>query len=260
MSKRKKAKRVTPARSVKSGRGRIIAVIALMAMLSVTGLLVAHRASLWGATPTVAPQSTPSLAKEYIYAGGKLIATEEPPGAPSCSFSINPISQSFASSGGTGSVGVTITAGTGCNWTATSNASWINITSGSSGTGNGTVNYSVASNSGAARTGTMTIAGQTFTVNQDAAGGSCVTAITPTSRTFTSFGGNSTVTVTASGCTWTAVSNASWITITTSMPVTGSIKVRYNVASNSGTCRVGTITIGSFTHTITQSGSAGSCP
>jgi hypothetical protein len=42
-----------------------------------------------------------------------------------------------------------------------SNATFITITSGSSGTGNGTVNYSVAANTGTtSRTGTMTIAGQ----------------------------------------------------------------------------------------------------
>ena len=47
-----------------------------------------------------------------------------------CTYSINPTSASFASGGGTGSV--TVTAGTGCSWTATSNASFITITSGSS--------------------------------------------------------------------------------------------------------------------------------
>jgi len=63
----------------------------------------------------------------------------------------------------------TITLGTStspCSWTATSNAAWITITGGSSGTGNGTVTYNVAANTGAVRTGTITIAGQTFTVIQ----------------------------------------------------------------------------------------------
>jgi hypothetical protein len=83
-----------------------------------------------------------------------------------CTYYIFPTSQSFSSAGGSGSVNVT--APSGCPWTATSNASWITITSGSSGNGNGTVNYSVASNpSTTPRTGTMTIAGQTFTVTQD---------------------------------------------------------------------------------------------
>jgi M6 family metalloprotease-like protein len=81
-----------------------------------------------------------------------------------CTYSISPSSQSFTASGGTGSVSVTTQSG--CGWTAVSNASWTTITSGSSGTGSGTVNYSVASTT-SARTGTMTIAGQTFTVSQE---------------------------------------------------------------------------------------------
>ena len=89
---------------------------------------------------------------------------------PTCTYSISPTSQHFSATGGTGSVNVTTQGG--CSWTATSNNSWIHITSGSSGTGNGTVNYSVAANSGtSSRTGTMTVAGHTFTVTQDGAGG-----------------------------------------------------------------------------------------
>jgi hypothetical protein len=82
-----------------------------------------------------------------------------------CTYSISPTSASQPSGGGTGSVSVT--AGAGCNWTAASNASFITITSGASGSGSGTVNYSVAANTGTtSRTGTLTIAGQTFTVTQ----------------------------------------------------------------------------------------------
>jgi hypothetical protein len=41
-------------------------------------------------------------------------------------------------------------------------------------TGSGTVNYTVAANQGSDRTGTMTIAGQTFTVNQKGSGSGSV--------------------------------------------------------------------------------------
>jgi Zn-dependent metalloprotease len=82
-----------------------------------------------------------------------------------CSFSISPTSASAAAGGGTGTVSVTATAG--CTWSAISNATFITVTGGSSGTGNGTVSYSVAANGGTtSRTGTITIAGQTFTVTQ----------------------------------------------------------------------------------------------
>ncbi|HEY1402543.1 MAG TPA: M36 family metallopeptidase, partial [Pyrinomonadaceae bacterium] len=61
-----------------------------------------------------------------------------------CSFSISPTSASQPATGGTGSVSVT--AGAGCNWSAVSNAAFITITAGASGTGSGTVSYSVAAN------------------------------------------------------------------------------------------------------------------
>jgi Zn-dependent metalloprotease len=87
-----------------------------------------------------------------------------------CTFSISPTSASVAAGGATGSV--TVTATSGCSWTAVSNSSFITITGGSSGTGNGTVTYSVASNTAStSRTGTLTIAGQTFTVTQAGTGG-----------------------------------------------------------------------------------------
>ena len=59
-----------------------------------------------------------------------------------------------------------------------SNDPFITITSGSSGTGNGKVDYTVPGNTNTtALTGTMTIAGQTFTVNQ--AAGGCTFKLSP---------------------------------------------------------------------------------
>ena len=53
-----------------------------------------------------------------------------------------------------------------CTWTAVSNNSFLTITQGSSGTGNGVVVVSISANTGPARTGTITAAGLTFTFNQ----------------------------------------------------------------------------------------------
>lgn len=84
--------------------------------------------------------------------------------AGACIYSIIPTSQSFPTSGGRGSVSVT--AASGCTWNAISSASWISITSGSNGSGIGTVSYSVAPNTGGSRAGTLMIAGLTFTITQ----------------------------------------------------------------------------------------------
>jgi hypothetical protein len=84
-----------------------------------------------------------------------------------CTYTLIPTSSSLGHSGGAGSLAVT-TSESGCPWSAISNASWITITSGNTGTGNGTVSYSVSANrTGSSRIGTITIAGKTFTVTQD---------------------------------------------------------------------------------------------
>jgi hypothetical protein len=87
-----------------------------------------------------------------------------------CSVSISPTGQSFPASGGTGTINV-MTASS-CHWTASSGASWITITSGSSGTGNGALSYSIAQNSAtSSRTGNLSVSGQSFTVTQSGSGG-----------------------------------------------------------------------------------------
>ena len=74
------------------------------------------------------------------------------------------ISKLFTTTGGTGIIRVT--SGSSCAWQASSSASWITITSGGSGTGPGNVQYTIANNTGAQRTGTVTVAGQTYLITQ----------------------------------------------------------------------------------------------
>jgi hypothetical protein len=91
-------------------------------------------------------------------------------GTGGCTYVVSPTSEVFSADGGTGIVSVG-SAG-GCAWSAVSHEGWIIITSGSSGSGNGTVQYTVSSNSGASsRTGTMTVSGQTVTILQQGVSG-----------------------------------------------------------------------------------------
>ena len=84
-----------------------------------------------------------------------------------CSFSLSGSGQSFSAPGGTGNV--TVTTSSGCAWSATSSESWLTVVSGASGTGAGVVMFRVAVNtSGLARAASLSIGGQTFTVNQTA--------------------------------------------------------------------------------------------
>ncbi len=86
-------------------------------------------------------------------------------GSGTCSYSVTPEARPADASGGNGTIAV-MTA-SGCSWTAVANNNWLQITSASSGSGNGQVTYTVQPNSSVnSRTGSLTIAGQTFTVNQ----------------------------------------------------------------------------------------------
>ncbi len=68
-----------------------------------------------------------------------------------CSATFNPTTTAVPSSGGAGDLFVSSTPG--CAWVARSLAAWITVTSGTSGTGDGVVSYSVAANSGPAAHG-----------------------------------------------------------------------------------------------------------
>jgi uncharacterized repeat protein (TIGR01451 family) len=84
--------------------------------------------------------------------------------ASTCTYATAPSNQSFAAGGGTGAI--TVTSLQGCPWTAVSSSSWITITSGASGSGNGTVNFNVSATT-APRAGHITVAGQNFAVYQE---------------------------------------------------------------------------------------------
>ncbi len=87
--------------------------------------------------------------------------------APACTYGVSPAGATVGASGGAGTVAVTPTAG--CAWTATSDVPWLVITSPCSCSGSGTFTYAVAPNpTPLARGGTLTVAGQTFTVTQAA--------------------------------------------------------------------------------------------
>jgi hypothetical protein len=184
------------------------------------------------------------------------------PPAPSCNPTISPTSQSIAAAGGAGTT-VTVSAPSTCRWTASSGVSWIAIGSGASGTGNGTVTFTVAANTGAERTGTLTIAGRTFTVTQGGTSSPtpppppppapCSYSISPRNDNAPVLGDTGTVEVsTTSGCAWTAASNASWISVTSGASGTGNGRVTYVVLANVGGSRSGTLTIAGQTFTVSQ--------
>ena len=178
-----------------------------------------------------------------------------------CVYGMLPGSTTIGSGGGPGSVFVTTT-GSNCPWTATSSAPWVLLTGLTSGTGSGTVPFSVEFNNGVARVATITAAGISVTVKQEGVtqpGCSFVPA--PTTASYSHAGGSGAFNVTASSgsCAWYAASNSHWITVTSNPNVTGNGSVSYTVAPNpAGNARSGTIVVGTSgsttNFTVTQQG------
>jgi hypothetical protein len=88
--------------------------------------------------------------------------------APCDTSGVTPVTlpaKNFTSAGGTGTVAITYPST--CSWAVTGLPSWITISSGASGKGNGTVYYTVAANGGAARSTVATFVNNTQTISQD---------------------------------------------------------------------------------------------
>ena len=89
--------------------------------------------------------------------------------AAQCGFTVLASSTQFGPVAGIGTLN--ITAPSGCDWTAVSNASWLTITSGQNGNGSGGATFSVTPNTGPTRTATITVAGQVLNITQAGTGG-----------------------------------------------------------------------------------------
>jgi hypothetical protein len=188
--------------------------------------------------------------------GGQTFTVTQAAAPPPCTFSIAPTAQSVADTGGSGSVALTASAAT-CAWTASANVAWLTLSSGASGTGNGTVAFTVAVNTGPARSGTLTIGGQTFAVSQAAPPPPpCNFGISPMSQDVPAGGGSGSIVVTASpaSCAWTATAGVPWLTITSGASGTGDGTVGFSAAANPGGQRSGTLTVAGQPFTVTQAG------
>jgi hypothetical protein len=157
----------------------------------------------------------------------------------------------------------------GCTWTAAPGAGWITVVGGATGTGSGTISFTVTDNWDAPRLGNVMVrwptpsAGQNVRVQQ----AGCTYAVSTTSVTMASAGGPGRFDVyqqsdpyTCGGplqnaCRWTAQSDVAWITVTTSMPQAGDNPVSFSVAANdSAAPRTGRITVRDKSVVITQAG------
>jgi hypothetical protein len=180
---------------------------------------------------------------------------------PPCTFTLSSPAATVASEGGEHRV--TVDTQSSCAWTAAAAVSWITVTAGASGRGQGAVTYVVAANTTPSpRTGTMTIATQTHTVTQDGRPPvTCTYDLSPSTADFTKDGGTATFSVAAPAeCPWTARSSASWVVVSGDGSGMGPGSVSFTVSRHTDTdARSATIEVADRAFRVNQSGDAGAC-
>jgi len=159
-----------------------------------------------------------------------------------CAYSFGSGSQAVAAGGGTGSFQVT--AATGCEWISSASASWITLAYPQWGGNGGTVNFTVAGNSGAARSGTITAGGQTFAINQ---AGTSVGG-TPLAVSVSPASGNSA----SSSYTFTFSDSAGWQSINVA-----DILINSNFIDGRHACYVAVVPAQSAVYLVDDAGDAG---
>jgi len=176
---------------------------------------------------------------------GSVVTVEQSPG---CASEVEPSAVSVPVAGGPGAISVR--AGGGCGWSASTNTPWISITSGAKGSGDGRVEFTVAANSGPARAGSLEIAGRTVAVTQPAG---CAYEVDRSAFSAPVAGGPGAISVrTGGGCGWSASTNTPWISITSGANGSGDGRVDFMVTANSGPARAGSLEIAGRTVAVTQ--------
>jgi hypothetical protein len=176
--------------------------------------------------------------------------------AATCSISLSSTNRNHGYAATNNSVDVDTAAG--CVWPVSTPDSWIQILSGSPGTGTGTVSYAVLSNLNLTpRDGSIQIGNRTLTLHQAAF--DCNYKLSPTSRSH-GFGATSSTTTNSvvitnvtPGCTWSVNNTNDWIIITSGLSGTGNSNFTYTVGANSGTTtRTGYVVVEDQVLTLTQ--------
>ncbi len=172
---------------------------------------------------------------------------------PACSYRLAPTSRTVGRGGDDFTVNVV--APSGCNWSVSTDAPWITIVDGRTGSGNGAFRLRVAPNGGAERSATVRAATQILTVQQ--AGGECRVSIKPTNYNAGRGPDNIRIAVSADpGCTWTTTTDAPWVTVAAGQSGSGDGVVRLQIPANDGPPRMAAIAIAGNTFTLRQEGSS----
>lgn len=165
--------------------------------------------------------------------------------------SFDPPTRNFTKDGG--GAAIIVTAGAAEAWTATTTASWLNISPTTSGTGSGTVAYLVSANFSAdTRVGTIVIGGSPHTVTQTG----YPSTLNPASATFNLAGGSGQITVTVeAGIAWSAVPDQTWVKVVSGGTGFGSGTVNFTADPYSDVAtRFANVSVAGKIFTVSQTG------
>ena len=185
--------------------------------------------------------ATTSRASSLSVGGQTHAITQDARPPTACSYELSAGAAQFNKDGGPGTV--TVIAPAGCAWTAISSVPWLTVSSGAQGSGGGAVSYTVARQTDVAeRTGTIAVAGRTFTVRQSGDTGACQYSVTPVAFSPCMPAGTVTATIaTQASCPWTAASNAGWLTVPSGPSGTGPATVSIAFSENYDAPREGVV-------------------
>jgi hypothetical protein len=194
-------------------------------------------------TVAVTVNPGPTVRTGTLTVAGQAVAVSEE-AQPACTVALTPSNIAVSPSPFNGTF--TVASPSYCQWTAASAAPWLVVTSGSTGSGNGTVAYAADRNQGTtARTASIVVNDKSFVVTQEGeAVVSCDYSVTPVEFTPCMAGTTMTaMVITQATCSWTASPASSWISLTEGQTGTGSGVVSFHVPDNYDAPRQGVVEV-----------------
>jgi hypothetical protein len=176
-----------------------------------------------------------------------------------CSFTVSDPSNATISSSG-GEFSVSVTTSTGCSWTASSSAVFVTAVGPSSGTGSGSVQFSVQPNLLTPRQGSVIVAGKSLAVVQDGPQQQvCEWSVYPKAAAAPAGGSELKVEVTSTSggdCAWTAASHDGFMNVRAGSGIGDGSALLQVIANTDPAARVGTATVAGQIVTVLQESSA----
>ncbi|MEQ1759463.1 MAG: BACON domain-containing carbohydrate-binding protein [Vicinamibacterales bacterium] len=209
----------------------------------------AYRVGVWARSATSAVDADEAnLSQAFAIRGG----------VPDCLESVDPEVVTFGSGGGAGSVQVRA-ASAGCAWKATSQATWVTVSPGTTTVGAGSVSFTVGPNPDrVSRTGFVMIGAKALSITQGGVSTSsgCTYAVYPTVLDVGFGNETASIAVTApAGCSWSA--SAGGFTHVAESSGAGSRTITVTIDNNTAAeARAAVLTIAGRAVTVTQAGRA----